>query len=90
MAKQQPEQDKCVIYCIKYQSPKFGTENEFLPEVHTFIVSTNRGMDDAKAALQQYHPGSRLVVIMDPTMTKVDDADGSITKKALAKLEAKK
>lgn len=80
-----------VIYNIRYQTPKFGSEGkEFLPEIHTFMVSTDKGPGDAREAFTKYHPGCRLVVLLDPMSTIVDNADGSFTNAALMKLEAKK
>ena len=80
-----------VIYNIRYQTPKFGSEGkEFLPEIHTFMVSTDKGPDDAREAFAKYHTGSRLVVLPDPMSTVIDNADHSITNAALAKLEVKK
>lgn len=80
-----------VVYNVRYQNAKFGTEGkEFLPEIRTFMVNTDKGPDDAREAFAKYHPGCRLIVVLDPMSTKVDAVDGSITASALAKLEAKK
>ena len=46
MAKQQ-------LYHIGYKNLKFGTEDEYLPEVHEMKVVTAGGIKDAIAACKQ-------------------------------------
>lgn len=91
MPKKKTGESEWEIFEIKYQNPKFGTEGrEFLPDVHTFMVSTDKGMDDAKEAFKKYYPNSRIIIVLDQKLAKINDADGSIVKQALVKLEDKK
>ena len=79
------------IFEIKYQSPKFGTEGrEFLPDIRTFTVMTDKGLEDAKEAFKEYYPSARIVVVLDQKSANMNEADDSIVKAALAKLEEKK
>lgn len=91
MPKKKTSESGWEIFEIKYQNPKFGTEGrEFLPDVHTFTVSTDKGMDDAKEAFKKYYPNSRIVIVLDQKLAKMNDADDSIVKHALVKLGDKK
>ncbi|MBO4736052.1 MAG: hypothetical protein J5614_06615 [Paludibacteraceae bacterium] len=58
MAKQQ-------LYHIGYKNLKFGTEDEYLPEVHEMKVVTAGGIKDAIAACKQYHPRCKIVQSLD-------------------------
>ena len=89
--KKKDDESSWEIYEIKYQNPKFGTEGrEFLPEIRTFTVMTDKGLEDSKEAFKKYYPNARIVIVLDQKLAKMNDADGSIVKAALVKLEAKK
>ena len=49
------------LYHVGYKLPKFGTENEFLPEIHEMHVVTAGGIKDAIAACNQHHHGCKVV-----------------------------
>lgn len=88
--KKEEDETSWNIFEVRYQNPKFGTENhEFLPDVRTFTVSTTKGPMDAKEACLKYHPNCRVVIVLDK-LAAITDRDGSLTKQALLKLEKTK
>lgn len=76
------------IYTVKYQIPKFGSENEYQDELKTMMVSTEGGPNDAKAACKQYHPGCRVVAVIS-RMESLAGLETSKINKALETLNKK-
>lgn len=66
---------KWELFTCHYQNKKFGTEDEFLPEDHTFTVCTDKGKDDAKDACLRHHPGCKIVCVLDK-LEEAANADG--------------
>ena len=64
MAKNTDEK-KWELFHVGYRLPKFGTENEYLPEIHTFKVSTQGGIMDAKETCERFHKGCKIVQVLD-------------------------
>ena len=64
---------KWEIFYVRYLNPIFGTEGrEFSKDVHMFLVSTQGGIEDARAACERYHSGSKIISIVD----KLSEAAG--------------
>lgn len=61
------------VFTVKYLVPKFGVENEFLPEEHAFMVSTQGGIEDAKTACLKYHSGCKIIAVLDHLASSLDD-----------------
>lgn len=74
------------IFTVKYQIPKFGSENEYQDELKTMMVATGGGPNDAKAACKQHHPGCRVVAVI----SRVESLAGLETPKINKALETLK
>jgi hypothetical protein len=57
-------ESKWELFHVRYLMPVFGSEGkEFNPHVHEFMVSTQGGKADAKAACMKYHAGCKIINI---------------------------
>lgn len=52
-------------FLVAFQAPAFGTDGLYNKEIKHMLVSTQGGISDAKEACMKYHPGCRVVAVID-------------------------
>ena len=63
---------KFELYTVYYQTLKFGTEDEYLPMEHLYLVCTAGGRKDAKKACEKYHPKCKVTAVLN----RLEEATG--------------
>ena len=76
---------KWETFLVVYQMPVFGTDGLYNKEIKRMLVSTQGGVSDAKAACTKYHPGCRIVVVLD-RLSRSSDLEVKLINKAVEKL----
>ena len=72
-------------FLVAYQTPAFGTDGLYSKEIKRMLVSTQGGVNDAKAACMKYHPGCRVVVAID-RLSVLGGLETELINKAVDKL----
>jgi len=72
-------------FLVAFQLPAFGTDGLFNKETKRMLVSTQGGRGDAKAACIKYHPGCRIVIILDQ-LSRSGGLEEELIQKAAEKL----
>ena len=67
---------KWEIFTVKYRFPVFGSDGEFQKEVHTMMIQTKGGAEDAKKAVLQYHKGCKIDAVLDRLAAIADESMG--------------
>ena len=72
-------------FLVAFQLPAFGTDGLYNKEIKRMLVSTQGGASDAKAACSEYHPGCRIIAVLD-RLSRSAGLEDDLVNKAVEKL----
>lgn len=72
-------------FLVAFQLPIFGTDGLYNKETKSMLISTQGGARDAKVACTKYHPGCRIVAVLD-RLSRTAGLEEEIINKEVEKL----